>query len=180
MERNPKLGQPVPLLHTTALRLILCIAVGAIAWRLMGSIGLVIVAPVFGAAFAVPIMRLIAGGMALARTHAMNDLQGRHFMHRGHSLLIDSDEDGQCWLEVNQVRQAGVQLPPNAQLVAHFAPNELRTPTDGAGPRVRADALLRALQGSSAPDSHRFSLWLDRSVIEPARRAHQTRLSRRG
>jgi len=179
MAWHRKLGEPVPILISLVLRLMLCLAIAYLAWRQLGPVGLITTAPVFGVAFAGPIMRLIASGVQWLRARAMHDLQGRHFVHRGHTLLIDTDDAGQCWLDVQELRRAGVHLPADALLVVHFTAEELQAGPQGRGQLLRADALLRSLQGSSSPDTRRFSIWLVRSVITPAQRAHETRFSRR-
>lgn len=173
-----KSGEPVPILNSLVMRLMLCVAISYLAWKYLGPVGLVSTAPVFGVAFAGPIMRLVAGVVRLLRARAMHDLQGRHFVHLGHTFLIDTDDAGHCWLDVQDLRRAGVQLPADALLVVHFAAAELQTGAKGKGLLLRADALLRSLQGSSSADTRRFSIWLDRMVITPAQRAHETRFSR--
>ena len=180
MGANREFGETVPLLWATALRLILCVAISAMAWKYLGLIGLVVTAPIYGIALARPIISLIASVVQMLRARAMHDLEGRHFVHRGHTLLIDTDDAGQCWLDVQDVREAGVHLPADARLSARFAPDDLQVGAKGEGTKVRADALLRALQGSSSADSRSFSLWLERMVIAPAQKAHLRRFGRRG
>lgn len=175
----PKPGDPPPLPIQLIVRLAVCIGIAYLGWIKLGPIGLVISAPLFGLALAWPIMRLASGSVRWIRARAMHDLQGRHFVHRGHTLLIDTDDDGHCWLDAQEVRLAGVQLPSDGVLLRRFADDELQQPVRDRGLLLRADALLRHLQGSSSPDTHRFSIWLARMVIAPAQRAHQRRFHRR-
>ena len=67
MGASQEFGETVPLLRATALRLILCVAVSAMAWKYLGAVGLVVAAPRFGIALARPIMTLTASVVQMLR-----------------------------------------------------------------------------------------------------------------
>jgi hypothetical protein len=160
------------LLAVTGLRLLFCAAVAYVLWRLLGAVGLVVSAPLFGVLLARPLLELVAELRHSARQLAYSELEGRHFEHRGFSLSIVEDERHHRWVRVSDVRKVISTFPREAVLRQQF-PEGLRDDAAARGPMIHADALLAYLARSTEPGSVRFRNWLEREVVFPAARIRQ-------
>ena len=154
-------------LLTVALRLVLCSAVTYLLWRVLGAVGIVACAPLFGIALARPILDLLGGSPRLARQLAFRAVEGRHFEHRGRALDIVEDKAHYRWLLLSHVRRFVPDLPSDPSL-RHRFPEGVWTSAAGRDSRIQAEALFDCLQGCSDADLLKFRHWLERDVIFPA------------
>jgi hypothetical protein len=134
------------------------------SWHALGPFGLVITAPLAGLLFARPVMELFIDTQAKARELALRDVQGRYFQHRGHSVDVAEDGDGQRWLLTSDVRKVVPGLPRDDVLQRLYAGRAGQLP-DFHGVRIRADALLHDLRKATEPATIRFKVWIERDVV---------------
>jgi hypothetical protein len=160
------------LLAIAGLRLLFCAVMAYVLWRLLGAVGLVVSAPLFGVLLARPILEMSAELRDSARTLAYSPVEGRHFEHRGFRLDIVEDDRHHRWVSVNDVRKVIAQLPREAVLLRQF-PEGLRDDPAVRGQRIHADVLLAYLARSTEGDSVRFRNWLEREVVLPAAKIRQ-------
>lgn len=154
----------VPLLLQIALRTAACALPTYAVWRFMGTIALVVCAPLFGVALARPILDLLAGLGAATKQAALAPLAGRHYEHHGTTIDIVEDESHRRWISLADARRVIATLPRDAVMQLQF-PQACRA--DG-GLRISAEALHAYLRKSTDPASIRFRNWLEREVIYPA------------
>lgn len=155
-----------------AARLIACCGLAYLAWRSLGAVGLVYSAPVFGVAFARPILDAGADLYRLVRSLAYRDVSGRHHAYKGRPIDVVVDSDGDPWLRASDVRGVIPDFPRDEALRAILGPGGSTQGKDGSL-RVGAGALHAYLVRSTAAESIRFKVWIQRTVIYPARRARQ-------
>ncbi len=162
------------LLLSLVLRLAACSAVAWLAWRWLGTAGLVYSGPLFGLALARPLVDALGAWWRTTRRLAYGDLQGRHYAHRGTPIDVLEDADHVRWLSTADLRRVLPGLPADAVL-GRLWPAGLQTVagrgrTRGGVPRISAEALAAYLAKSTEPDSLRLRRWLEREVAFPARR----------
>jgi len=160
------------LLASAGLRLLFCTTVAYVLWRLLGAVGLVVSAPLFGVLLAKPIFELVAELRGSAKRLAYLQVEGRHFEHRGFRLNIIEDERHHRWVSVSDVRKVISTFPREAVLQRQF-PEGLRDDPATRGQRIHADALLVYLARSSEGNSVKFRNWLEREVVFPAAKIRQ-------
>lgn len=156
-----------PLLLQVALRSAACALLTYVVWRFLGTIALVVCAPLFGVALARPILDLLAGLGAATKQAALAPLAGRHYEHHGTPIDIVEDESHRRWIRLAEVRKIISTLPRDAVMQHHY-PEGCRLDTDSKVQRISADALHAYLCKSTDPASLRFKHWLEREVIYPA------------
>jgi hypothetical protein len=148
------------------LRLACCLAASWTLWQVMGPIGLVTTAPLYGVLLARPILELASRTRYLARQRVFTDIEGRHFVHRGLSIDIVEDDDHFRWIRLSDVKKLLPALPRQAVLEAQF-PGQVRIDASAREARILAEALLAYLAKSTEPDSIRFRNWIERDVVVP-------------
>ncbi len=157
-----------PLL-SIALRAAGCAAATWGAWRLFGTAGLVFVAPLFGVAFARPLIELVASTFRALRHATWRDVQGRHYAYRGRPVSVVEDADGQRWIRLADVRAiVGFTASDGALSVAY--PDGLCRVGRPPEAYIGAEALLVHLGKERGPESLRLKIWVEREVAFPARR----------
>jgi hypothetical protein len=156
------------ILVRIAVRLALCALATWLVYRQLGLIALPIAAPLFGVALARPLIDLVAAAHHSGKTLALQDVQGRHWSHRGRLLDIAQDDDGARWLLVADVRKMLPGLPRDEVLQRHYG-ERVATVEAAQGLRIRADALAEYLRKSTDAASLKFRTWLDREVLGGSR-----------
>ena len=152
-----------------ALRVAGCAAATWGAWRLFGTAGLVFVAPLFGVAFAKPLIELAESTYRAMRHANWRDVEGRHYAYRGRSVRVIEDADGQRWIRLADIRAiVGFTASDGALAIAY--PDGLCRAGRPHEPYIGAETLLVHLGNERGPESLRFKLWVDRSVAFPVRR----------
>lgn len=160
------------LLLRTALRLLFCIAVAYALWRLLGAVGWVVSAPLFGVLLARPILELVGDLRDATKSMAYARVAGRHFEHRGFRLDIVEDGRHHRWVSLADVRKLITSLPRDASLRRQF-PQGLCDDATIRGSRIHADALLAYLARSTDGDALKLRNWLEREVVLPAAKLRQ-------
>ncbi|MEP6504584.1 MAG: hypothetical protein ABJD97_14695 [Betaproteobacteria bacterium] len=137
------------------------------AFRLLGPVGLAYTAPVLGLAFAKPIVELLAAYPRLVTRFVLRKVDGRYFEYRGASLDIHIDERAICWISTADLRKI-VALPadPVLRRLYPLQCRELGKPVEW---RLGGEALIEFLGKSTETDMTKFSHWIDRNVVTPAR-----------
>ena len=86
-----------------ALRVAACAVVTWGAWRIFGPVGIVFVAPLFGVAFARPLIELAETAFRTMRHANWRHVEGRHYAYRGRSIAVIEDADRQRWIRIGDV-----------------------------------------------------------------------------
>lgn len=154
------------LLSSLGIRLLVWAVTTYLLWRFLGAIGIVVAAPLCGVLVARPIIELMSHARDSAKALAYNEIQGRHFEHRGFSLDVVEDDDHFRWISWRDVRKLVPGLPRPQVLEAQF-PGEVRTESSAHEARIFAEALADYLAKSTEADSIKFRNWVQREVISP-------------
>jgi hypothetical protein len=160
------------LLLKIAVRTLACALVTYGVWLKLGTVSLVVCAPLFGVALARPILELFEESANAARRSAFRDVHGRHFVYKGTQLDVVEDTDSYRWLRLADVRRIVTALPADPVLRS-LHPEGLQDMQSDKNPRIKAEALLQYLQKATDPGTLRFKLWLEREVVMPAIRIRE-------
>lgn len=152
------------------LRAAVCLAVALAAWAWAGPWGLAPAIALAGAWLAGPLVDLAADTHRGAKALALRDIEGRHVEYRGRPLDVTEDDSGHRWVATAGLRRIVPGLPADAVL-ARIAPGALMRGDRRSGHRLEAEALLAVLARSGDAETHRFVRWVDREIVQPARRA---------
>lgn len=155
------------LLGRIALRLLLASGISYLLWRVLGLVGVVVTAPLFGVLLARPLIDLVSASRAAVKELALADLEGRHFAYRGVALDIAEDEDHRRWIRVADLRKLLPGFPRDDLLLRQYA-DDCRK--EAAGLRFECDALLGTLARASNPATLRLKSWLEREVVAPSQK----------
>lgn len=137
-----------------------------LAWfasRVFGAFT-VVVAALYAALVARPIIDLVAASNYAAKAAALADVQGKWYQHRGNRINIAEDIENARWLLTSDVRKIVAALPRDEVLAKHFE-GRAGFVDEYEGFRLRADALAEYLRKSTDAPSLRFREWLDREVM---------------
>jgi hypothetical protein len=137
------------------------------AWKWLGPAGLVYSAPLLGLALGKPIVDLLAAYPSLVSRIVLRKVDGRYFEYRGTSLDIHIDERAACWISTADLRKI-VALPVDPVLRTRY-PLQCRALGDPVEWRLGGEALTEFLARSTDSDMTKFSHWVDKNVITPAR-----------
>lgn len=146
------------------------------AWRVLGPIGLVVTAPLWGIAFARPLIETLGTLRRTARDAALRDLQGRHYAHAGVSIDVIETEDAR-WLRAAHVQKLLGDRADEAAFARRLGPGQALEPKPGRW-YLRDEAVWEYLENSSqAMDARRngLRLFIQRDIIHPHRRARRQR-----
>jgi hypothetical protein len=149
----------------------------AIAWplyRLLGAVALAWCAPLLGVALARPLVEILSGVPRFYSGIVLRKVNGRYFEYRGSSLDIHVDERATCWISTADLRKI-VALPADPVLRKRY-PLQCRELGEPIEWRLGAEALIEFLGKSTEPDTTKFSHWVDKTVITPARNKRTRRL----
>jgi hypothetical protein len=153
------------VLLVIAFRLALCCGVLYALWPTWGPFAILIpFAPLVGISLARPLQDLLEELHLAGKEHALGDLQGKYWSHRGVRLSIEHDDDGMRWLLASDVRKLLPGLPRDEVLSMQFG-DRSGVLEDAAGFRIRGDALAEYLLKSTDAASLKFKIWLDREVL---------------
>jgi hypothetical protein len=156
-----------------ALRVAGCAAATWGAWRVFGTAGLVFVAPLFGVAFARPLIELTASAFRAMRHANWRDVEGRHYAYRGRSVSVIEDADGQRWIRLADVR-AIVGFTASDGALAITYPDGVCRAGRPPEPYIGAETLIVHLGKERGPESLRLRIWVERAVAFPVRRDRTT------
>ena len=163
------------LLGRIAWRLLLAGLVCWGLWRLLGLLGVVVSAPLFGFLLARPLLDLVGASGAAVKQLALADLEGRHFEYRGVALDIAEDEEHRRWIRVADLRKLLPGLPRDELLRRQYASDcrdDAATATAKAL-RIEAGALLAHLAKATEPATLRLKTWLEREVVAPSEKLRE-------
>jgi hypothetical protein len=161
---------------TWLLRGLACAIAAAVMWRALGAIGLVVTAPLWGIAFARPLIELTGAFWQRGRAAALHDLEGRHFAFAGITIDVIETEDAR-WLRAADVQRVLGDRGDEAAFARRLGPGQALAPKPGRW-YLRDEALWDYLeQSSQAMDArrNRLRLFVQRDVIDPHRRARRRR-----
>ncbi len=155
-----------------ALRVAACAAAAWGAWRLFGAAGIVFVEPLFGVAFARPLIELAATAFRTMRHANWRHVEGRHYAYRGRPVSVVEDADGQRWIRLGDVRAiVGFTASDGALAIAY--PDGLCRIGRPVEPHIGAEALLVHLGKERGPEAIRLRVWVEREIAFPARRERE-------
>jgi hypothetical protein len=162
----------IAILRTLAIRLALCLVLEWLAWRALGASGLLLALPLFGVALARPLVDLGGAiGHEMRRAH-WRDVQGRHYVFRGHPLHVVEDADHQRWVRLADVR-AIVGFTASDSALKLTYPNGWMLCGRPPAPHLSDEALLAHLAKERSPTAARLRHWVEREIVFAARRQRE-------
>ena len=111
-----------------------------------------------------PIYELVAHSARAAKEHALADVQGRYFVHRGVPVDIVEDDDEHRWVRVRDLRKLVPGLPRDEVLQRLF-PDRAGAVPPAPDFRIRADALAEHLRAARDPAAVKLKVWVEREVL---------------
>jgi hypothetical protein len=153
-----------------------CAAATALAWWMLGAIGLAVTAPLWGIAFARPLIDAASAFTHSARHAALRDIEGRHYAHAGVGIDVIETEDAR-WLRAADVQRVLGDRSPEPRFARRLGAGQALEPKPGRW-YLRDEAVWDYLeQSSQAMDARRnaFRLFVQRDIIDPHRRARRQR-----
>jgi hypothetical protein len=152
-----------------AIRLGLCLGVLYLLWPVWGPFAILVpFAPLVGIALARPIQDLLSELHFAGKEHALADLQGKYWSHRGVRVSIEHDDSGMRWLLATDVRKLLPGLPRDEVLQRQFG-GRCGVVDGHGGFRIRGDALAEYLLKSTDAASLKLKRWLDHEVLGGAK-----------
>ncbi|HUR87736.1 MAG TPA: hypothetical protein VMZ74_01490 [Ramlibacter sp.] len=146
------------------LRTAFCAVAVFYAFKVWGAFAIVFGAPLLGVLLARPIIDLIAEGHWAGKSAALESVQGKWWMYRGHRIDVAHDIANARWLLASDVRKVVRELPRDEVLGKQFG-ERAGSVESFDGFRIRADALAEYLVKSHDASTVRFKVWLDRVVM---------------
>ncbi|MEP6738914.1 MAG: hypothetical protein ABJA61_00960 [Caldimonas sp.] len=160
------------LLLSIAVRLALCAAVAWGVWRLMGTVALVLTAPLWGIALARPLIEVASDLWHYMRQANWRALEGRHYDFRGKSVSVIEDSDKQRWIRLADARAiVGFTASDGALKITY--PNGFRLLGKPPEAHLSDEALLVHLGKERSPVALKFRHWVERQIVFPARRQRE-------
>jgi hypothetical protein len=153
-------------------RAVACSAAVCVAWYVFGPFGIVFAAPLFGIAFARPLIDAVANAYGLLRTQAFRDVEGNHHVYRGFPINVALDARGYKWLRLSDVRKVVPELPRDESLRQILGAGVQQVPPDPSL-RIRAETLITYLSRTIDRDKGKFSQWVAQMIVKPALRVRQ-------
>src|SRR5436190_19675926 len=157
---------------SVALRLLACCAVTYAAWLVFGPVGIVWCAPLFGAAFARPILDATTSVYGLLRALVYRDVEGRHCAYKGISISVAEDAEGYKWLRLSDVRKVLPELSRDEFLRQNLGSGVRQVPPDRTV-RIQAEALVTYLGRTTSAETARFTRWIERTVVYPSQKLRE-------
>ncbi len=149
-----------------------CAIASWIGWRVFGAPGIVFAAPLFGVAFARPLIQLIGSARHAMRRAHWRDVEGRHYAFRGWPVKVVADADKQRWVRLADIR-AIVGFTASEGALALAYPTGVRRIGRATEGFLGEDVLLEHLGKERGPDAIRLRLWVEREIVLPARRERE-------
>jgi hypothetical protein len=159
------------VLRQFVLRLVACLAVTALSWRLgMGArIGTI---AVYGLLLARPLVELASELWRVARRIGWHDVQGRHYSFRGRAVDVRTDADRWRWVRLADVRAAVGFTATDGALRTTY-PGAWCTLGRPPEAYLREDALVTHLAKERDLAAARFRHWAEREIAFPGRRERE-------
>lgn len=152
-----------------AVRLALCAAVSWGLWRLGGLVLMLMSAPLYGVAFARPLLDLAGEARHAMRAAVWRPLEGRHCVYRGTPVQVLEDDDHVRWVRAADVRRIVGPTASNGALALTY-PSGWRMLGTPAEPHFSDEALIAHLRKDRSPEALRFRQWVERTIAYPAQR----------
>lgn len=153
-------------------RAVACSAAVWVAWNVFGPFGIVFAAPLFGVAFARPLIDAVASTYGLLRAKAFQDVDGKHYVYRGFPINVALDARGYKWLRLSDVRKVLPELPRDESLQQILGAG-LQQVSPDPSLRIRAETLVTYLNRSIERDKGKFGQWVTQMIVKPALRVRQ-------
>ncbi len=155
-----------------AIRLTLCAGLAWAGWRLMGAIGLLVGGLALGLATARPLLDLASELRHLVRARVWRELEGRHYVYRGHPVQVLEDVSHCRWVLAADVRGIVGATASDGALALSY-PHGFRRLGEPAQAYFSDEALLIHLAKAPGAKALRFRHWAEREIAFPARRVRE-------
>ena len=150
-----------------AIRLLLCALVSWGVWRVIGTAGLVVTAPLYAIALARPLIELASDIRHEMRRATWAPVEGRYYAFRGVAVRVVDDDSQQRWVHLADIRRiAGYTAGDNTLQVAYAAGFR----RIGGEAHLNAEALLTHLGKEKSPEALKLRQWVEREIVFPSRR----------
>ena len=163
-------------MHTYLWRLIgatvVCAIYIVVMYRFIGTVGLVLSAPLLGIAFTRLVIDAAAEMGWRARSAVLAPLSGNHYVYQEYTLRIIEDEDFGRWMATDDVRRI-VGNGATDKALAQTYPSGWQK-LNGRG-HLRDDALMHYLSREPSSRAVKLRNWTERSLAFPARTERRRR-----
>jgi hypothetical protein len=160
------------ILVSLALRLGICVLVSWWVWRTFGAATMVPTLGLFGILLARPLIDLAGALRHEMQRVQLRPVEGRHYAFRGRAVQVLDDVDRRRWVRLADVR-AIVGFTASDGALAVTYPDAVRRLGRPAEPHIADEALLVHLRKERSPEAARFSGWVEREIVFPARRERE-------
>jgi hypothetical protein len=158
--------------RTILVRLALCVLLTWLVWHFLGTVGLVMTAPMYGVALARPLLDLASAIRHEMRRAQWREVEGRHFAFKGRTVHVLEDADHQRWVRIADVR-AVVGLTAGDGALRITYPGGWRVLGKPPEAYLSDEALLAHLGKERSPKALRLRHWVEREIVFPARRQRE-------
>lgn len=148
----------------------------ALAWFLVrqghGPTVLLSIGALAGLLLARPLLDLAIEAWQAMRRANWRELEGRHYVFKGHTVRVLQDADYQRWVRLADIRAIAGFTASDASLQVTY-PAGWRRLGKPALPHLSDEALLAHIAKERSPEAVRLRLWIEREIVFPARRERE-------
>lgn len=156
-----------------ALQIVLCTGVYGLVIDRFGVMAIIMLAPLFAAAIARPVINLASNLRHRVRAHLLRDAQGSFYAYKGQAVHVVMDEDGHRWILLADVQKIIGPMATERALCQTY-PDRLQPMGRQGHMHIRADALVSHLGKHHHLLVLRFRTWVERTLAVPGRHARPT------
>ena len=155
-----------------ALRVVLCLLLGWLAWKTFGPLGLLAGGAALALALPRPLLNLAGELRRMMRARVWRDLEGRHYAFRGRPVQVLEDVSHSRWVCAADVRAISGSTASDGALLLTY-PSGFRRLGKPAQGYFSDEALLLHLAKEPGAGALRFRHWVEREISFPARRQRE-------
>jgi len=155
-----------------AWRLLLCIAVSGLAWRVLGRVAMICTLPLFGVMLARPLIDLASDLHHATRWLVWRSEEGRYYAFHGQQVRVIEDAEQVRWVRAADVRRIVGYTSSDGAIALTYPTGWalFGSPPEGY---FSDEALLTHLRREGTAEAGRFALWAERTITFPARRRRE-------
>lgn len=155
------------------LRLVICLGVTWTGVMLLGLIGYPLTAPVWGMAFAKPIVELFPALGRLIHWHAFHEWEGKTYKYNRTHLRVYFDGDDAWFLAIDVL--SVLDKKPEPWLDTRFTRDEYAVIPGRKDKGFSPAGVVKLTHLSEHPEAPKFRLWFERAVVFTLERKKQMR-----
>ena len=160
-------------MNSLAMRLVICIGVTWMGVMLLGLIGLPLTAPIWGVAFAKPILEVFPALERMIHRHAYQEWEGKYYRYEGTHLRAYFDGDD-AWFNAKDVLSV-LGKTPASWLDTRFTPEEYGVIPGRREKGFSLAGVVKLTHISEHSEAPKFRLWFERAVVFTLKRKKEMR-----